>query len=161
MHGGVVRLVDRQSGGRTEQFDPNSMVAAIIANAEQLARQAKAVPPASRDYATFVRRVIAAREERRNHFNSQLFADPAWDILLELFALHCEQRRISVSKLCLAAGVPGTTALRWIEKLVSDDLATRKEDPYDARRVWVSLSDKGIAAMTAYLEAISSDLHLL
>ena len=157
MHGSVVRLADRQS----EQFDADLMVAAIIANAEQLARQAKGVPSPSLDSVAFVRRVIAAREKRRNHFDSQLFADPAWDILLELFALHCEQRRISVSKLCLAAGVPATTALRWIEKLVSDDLATRKEDPFDARRVWVSLSATGLAAMTAYLEAISSDQHLL
>ena len=101
--------------------------------------------------AQFVRRVIAARNARRRFFDGDLFADPAWDILLELYALQCEQQRTSVSKLCLAAAVPTTTALRWIDKLHSIGLIERDADPLDARRIWVALSVEGSEAMKSYL----------
>jgi DNA-binding MarR family transcriptional regulator len=105
--------------------------------------------------AQFVRRLIMARGARQRFFSDDLFADPAWDILLELYALHCEQRRTSVSKLTIAAGIPGTTALRWLEKLSTEGLIVRREDHLDARRVWIDLSDAGLVAMESYLEQLS------
>jgi len=102
----------------------------------------------------FVRRVLAARNARRHFFDADLFADPAWDILLELYALQCEQQRTSVSKLCLAAGVPATTALRWIDKLHGMGLLEREADPLDARRSWVALSNGGFETMKSYLLAL-------
>ena len=104
--------------------------------------------------AELVRRIIDARSRRRRYFGDELFADPAWDILLELYALHCDQRRTSVSKLSIGAAVPTTTALRWIDKLHHDGLVEREPDPRDARRVWVALSDRGFRAMQSYLRAI-------
>ena len=79
------------------------------------------------------RSIIQARAARRRFFDSELFADPAWDMLLELYALEGEGLRISVSKLSLAAGVPCTTALRWLDKLESESLLVREEDPTDGR----------------------------
>jgi DNA-binding MarR family transcriptional regulator len=100
----------------------------------------------------FVRRVLAARAARRQFFNPDLFADPAWDILLELYALRCEQHRTSVSKLCIAAAVPTTTALRWIEKLQAEGLLEREADKNDGRRIWVGISDSGFESVKAYLQ---------
>jgi hypothetical protein len=102
----------------------------------------------------FVRSIIKARTARNRFFEAELFADPAWDMLLELYALACEGRRISVSKLSLAAGVPTTTALRWIDKLEAESLVARVDDPLDARRVWVLLSKAGYAAMKAFVDQI-------
>jgi DNA-binding MarR family transcriptional regulator len=102
-----------------------------------------------------VRAIIKARAVRRKFFNEQLFADPAWDMLLELYALRCEDLRISVSKLSHAAGVPSTTALRWIDKLESEELLFRAADPLDGRRIWIELSAKGMQAMRAYLQHLS------
>jgi DNA-binding MarR family transcriptional regulator len=102
-----------------------------------------------------VTEILKARAARRKFFNEQLFADPAWDMLLELYALKCEDLRISVSKLSHAAGVPGTTALRWIDKLEQELLLFRKEDPLDGRRIWIELSDKGLERMRAYLQHLS------
>lgn len=106
--------------------------------------------------AEFARRIIAARATRRKFFDDQLFADPAWDMLLELYALECEGHRISVSKLSVAAGVPCTTTLRWIDKLESESLIVRSADPLDARRVWVALSQVGVKTMRAYIEEVSA-----
>lgn len=106
--------------------------------------------------AAFARSIIRARALRRQFFDQNLFADPAWDILLELYALKCEGVRVSVSKLSIAANVPCTTALRWIDKLEAEWLVVRQEDPLDGRRVWVELSDLGAGAMGTYLQQISS-----
>lgn len=103
---------------------------------------------------SFVRWVINARAVRRRFFDSTLFADPAWDMLLELYALECAGHRISVSKLSVAAGVPCTTTLRWIEKLESESLVVRSADPLDGRRVWIGLSHLGLETMRAYAEKV-------
>ncbi len=142
------------------EIDPQSRVAIIMAQVESLAEEARATEPLHCTSARFVRSVIAARAARRKFFDGDLFADPAWDILLELYALRCEQRRTSVSKLCLAAAVPSTTALRWLEKLHADGLIERDADPFDARRVWVSLSDRGYEALTNYLRELDGAMPL-
>jgi hypothetical protein len=140
----------------SQELDPRSRVALIMGHVERLAEEASIGEMPTTTSAAFVRRVIDARGARRRFFDSELFADPAWDILLELYALRCEQRRTSVSKLCIAAGVPATTALRWIDKLHSDGLVEREADPFDARRVWVTLSDKAFEAMKAYLQQLAT-----
>lgn len=144
--------IDRHHYGR--ELDPRSRVALIMANVERLAEEASFVTSGSAPSPQFVRRIIDARAARRHFFSDDLFADPAWDILLELYVLRALQQRTSVSKLCLAAGVPTTTALRWIEKLHSEGLVEREPDRLDGRRVWIALSDTGFEVMTAYLEAI-------
>ena len=94
--------------------------------------------------------ILKARRRRSQFFPEDLFADPAWDILLELYATELGQRRISISSLCIGAGVPATTALRWINALENKGLITRQDDPVDGRRVYASLAEKGIDAMQAY-----------
>lgn len=101
-----------------------------------------------------VRALQTARRRRDAFFDSELFADPAWDLLLELYAVHLEQRRVSVSSLCIAAYVPATTALRWIAKLEEDGFAHRSPDPLDARRAWIELSPEGVERMRGYFEML-------
>src|SRR3954451_9357535 len=57
-----------------------------------------------------VRSILKARRMRARFFEAELFADPAWDVLLELYAAQIGQYRISVSSLCIGAAVPPTTA---------------------------------------------------
>lgn len=101
-----------------------------------------------------VQSILNRRRARDQFFDGDLFADPAWDILLELYAAELGQRRISVSNVCVSASVPATTALRWINHLESKDLVRRKPDPLDGRRVFLSLSGSGIAAMERYFAAV-------
>ena len=60
-----------------------------------------------------VQQVIRARRLRARFFDEELFADPAWDMLLDLLQAEIAQHRVPVSSLCIAAAVPATTALRW------------------------------------------------
>jgi DNA-binding MarR family transcriptional regulator len=113
---------------------------------EALIAQERTIHSAKPDAHT-IRRLIRARRLREEVFGPELFADPAWDILLEAYACHLAQQRVSVSELSEAAAVPNTTALRWFSKLESDGWLQRIEDPLDRRRLWVELTDTGVSAM--------------
>lgn len=101
-----------------------------------------------------IRRVIRARRMRADFFEGDLFADPAWDMLLDLYAAELEHRQISVSSLCIAAAVPPTTALRWIGTLNEAGLFDRKADPNDRRRAYIALSEAARRGMERYVGAV-------
>jgi hypothetical protein len=97
-----------------------------------------------------VRRMIRQRQLRARFFDGDLFADPAWDMLLDLTAARAEQSRVSVTSLCIASGVPPTTALRWIGQMTEAGLLQRNEDKTDRRRAFITLTDKAADAMTGF-----------
>lgn len=103
-----------------------------------------------------VRRIIRQRQLRMRFFDGDLFADPAWDILLDLTAARVEHKRVSVSSLCIASGVPPTTALRWIGQMTDAGLLARVEDDADRRRAFIALTDKAADAMARYFAALGS-----
>jgi len=97
-----------------------------------------------------VRDVIRARRLRSRYFEGDLFADPAWDMLLDLLAAEIAQHRVPVSSLCIAAAVPATTALRWIKTMTDAGLFKRRADPHDGRRVFVELAPQASESMHRY-----------
>jgi DNA-binding MarR family transcriptional regulator len=101
-----------------------------------------------------VRQVIRARRLRARFFDEELFADPAWDMLLDLLQAEIAQHRVPVSSLCIAASVPATTALRWIKTMTDAGMFNRRADPHDGRRVFVELSPKTSEAMRLYFREI-------
>lgn len=108
-----------------------------------------------------VRDVLKLRRNRDRFFDSELFADPAWDILLELYAAALAQLRVSVTSLCCGAAVPATTALRWINHLEEKGLITRRPDPIDGRRHFLMLSKEGMEAMNAYFRTVPASAQLI
>lgn len=102
----------------------------------------------------FIRSIIRARRLRDQFFPAEIFADPAWDMLLDLMAARIEGGRVAVSSLCIAAAVPPTTALRWIGTMTEHGFFVRSADPEDRRRVYIELSDDAARAMGAYLRAL-------
>lgn len=101
-----------------------------------------------------VRRMIANRQARGRFFDPELFGDPAWDMLLDLTAAHGEGARVSVTSLCIAAGVPATTALRWLTQMVESGIFVRVPDQADRRRAFIALSDTAQAAMAGYFASL-------
>lgn len=100
-----------------------------------------------------VREVLRRRRLRNRYFDSALFADPAWDMLLDLTAARLEGEEVSVSSLSIAASVPSTTALRWIRAMTDLGLFDRRADPADGRRVYIKLTDMAANAMARYFAA--------
>lgn len=104
--------------------------------------------------ARVVRRILRQRQQRARFFDSELFADPAWDMLLDLAAAKAERKQVSVTSLCIAAGVPPTTALRWIGQMQHAGLFERVEDRSDRRRAFIGLTEKAAEGMARYFAAI-------
>jgi hypothetical protein len=109
------------------------------------------LPPLSVDT---VRSAIRARRLRSRFLPEELFADPAWDMPLDLLQAEIAHLRVPVSSLCIAAAVPATTALRWLKAMVSQGLFIRRADPHDGRRVFVELAPEASGALRRYFAEV-------
>ncbi|WP_245824587.1 winged helix DNA-binding protein [Sphingomonas azotifigens] len=126
----------------------------INAELNHLSGGAAAGPPAGSAPATPAERAAAEVKHRKAQlqaFGRRLVANPAWDMLIDLFIAQEAGTPISVSSLCYAANVPSTTALRWIKMLETAGLISRTSDPSDARRVHLALTPEGTARVTRCL----------
>jgi Winged helix DNA-binding domain len=128
-----------------------SFSAAESDGTDRLVRAARPPLPDPR----LVRRIIRQRQLRARFFEGDLFADPAWDMLLDLTAARAEHTRVSVTSLCIASGVPPTTALRWIGQMTDAGLLMRVEDETDRRRAFITLTDKAADAMARYFAELA------
>lgn len=141
---------------------PTSTPSALIAPqrevvAPTLPIQRKLKPPLP--LPRLLRRIIRNRQLRARFLDNKLFADPAWDMLLDLAAARGEDRRVSVTSLCIASGVPPTTALRWISQMVEQGLFVRVGDQADRRRAFIDLSDNCADAVARYFAETGSDAY--
>lgn len=99
--------------------------------------------------------LLAERRIRRHFLPAELFQEPAWDMLLALFAAREERLAMNVKTLVSFSDAPATTSQRWIDHLHKLNLINRVADPVDRRRIEISLSDNGNQAMSAYLRAVN------
>lgn len=130
--------------------DRNSSYDAGPVAAPDLSTRSSAGGPVT---ASDVRQAIRLRRLREQIFAGSLFEDPAWDMLLDLFAAELERAQVSVSSLCIAAAVAPTTALRWIGRMTEAGLFVREADPFDRRRAFMGLSNQAREGMHAYWAA--------
>ncbi|HEX9933248.1 MAG TPA: hypothetical protein VGB08_10440 [Allosphingosinicella sp.] len=97
------------------------------------------------------KRLAAARRVRDRIFGRELFPNPGWNILVELFIAAEEGRNVTIKSACVAAGVPQSTALRHIAHLNEVRLTARAQHPSDARSAYLKLTDRGRAKMVSYI----------
>jgi DNA-binding MarR family transcriptional regulator len=97
-----------------------------------------------------VKWLIHARRERTRYLRCELFAEPAWDMLLDLLQAEIAHRRVSVSSLSTVSELPATTGLRWINTLVEHAVLIRRPDPHDRRRMFVELAPEMSRALRHY-----------
>jgi hypothetical protein len=134
------------------RFDDSGDEARLDDGTDRLVRAARPPLPDPR----LVRKIIRQRQLRARFFEGDLFADPAWDMLLDLTAARAEHVRVSVTSLCIASGVPPTTALRWIGQMTDAGLLQRVDDENDRRRAFITLTDKAADAMARYFAELGS-----
>jgi len=113
-------------------------------------------PISEADLAQLARRISHWRRRRDALLDPIIFADPEWDILLDLYAQSGFGRRISMSSLCIAAAVPATTALRCINAMVDQGVLAKSRDANDARRVLVELTEETRAKMRSWLLQVAA-----
>jgi hypothetical protein len=147
--GGFPELNRSYNGGASAQDD-----ASFTGSAISLTRNAPLPDP------RLVRQVIANRQARGRFFDPALFGDPAWDMLLDLTAAQGEGVQVSVTSLCIAAGVPATTALRWLTQMVESGIFVRLPDPADKRRAFIAMSSGALAGMANYFASVKGPVEL-
>jgi DNA-binding MarR family transcriptional regulator len=98
---------------------------------------------------------IKSRTSRNRVFGEDLFAEPAWDMLLDLYANYRLNRTVTIGDLCVASRAPMSTALRWLGLLERNNLVRRTADPLDRRRAFVALTDEGRIKMERTLDLSS------
>jgi DNA-binding MarR family transcriptional regulator len=145
-------LTGSESAFRFESPRPAFAAAPAGDSGDRLIRATRPALPDPR----LVRRIIRQRQLRARFFDGDLFADPAWDMLLDLTAARAEHTRVSVTSLCIASGVPPTTALRWIGQMTEAGLLERVEDETDRRRAFIALTDKAADGMARYFAELGS-----
>lgn len=96
------------------------------------------------------KRAFLTRRARSRFFSPAMVGEPAWDMLLVLYATAASHGPHTISKLTAFTGAPPTTGLRWIDYLESQNLVRREDNPTDKRVVFIGISEKGSRAMDAY-----------
>jgi DNA-binding MarR family transcriptional regulator len=105
--------------------------------------------------------LYSSRRKRNKFFDSGLFAEPAWDILLDLFSHYVQQSTLRTTSVCRAANVPLSTALRWLTILENRGLIQRYGTDRDKRTMLVQLTDEGAHAVRECLTAFWNRLQLM
>lgn len=90
--------------------------------------------------------LIMARRGREAIFGRHLFSDPAWDILLELYAAHLGDRAVFLAELATAIGTPRPTTKRWASALEAQGLV-RCDGTDRPDRLRISLTTDGASRM--------------
>ena len=108
------------------------------------------LPPLSADH---LMGIIKSRRLRSRYLPDDIFAEPAWDMMLHLLHAELRHRATSTSQLAHVANVPITTALRWITALVDRGLFIRYPDPSNESRSFLRLAPRAKWALAHYFSA--------
>ncbi|WP_449472034.1 hypothetical protein [Sphingobium chungangianum] len=109
------------------------------------------------ELAALARRLLQESFARERILSFDLFADPAWHIVLDLFASEVEGKSISVSSACIISGAPSTTALRHLNWLSERGAVLRIKDRNDARRWYVRLKPEYAERIRQHLQQVAAN----
>jgi DNA-binding MarR family transcriptional regulator len=105
------------------------------------------------DRRRFARLVLRAQRMIGSQLGRDLYSNPGWDMLLELY-LRERREPISLTSLSNASNAPERTGLRSIERLVRRGLVSRSRDETDGRRIHVVLTPVAIELLDCLLDAL-------
>lgn len=146
------RLYELDDAGETSHAIAEREIAAV---AEFLPRR-KASLQNHRLLAT-AKMMRRARRGRAEFFGAEMFADPSWDLLLELFIAELSGERRSTGTLCLAANTASGTTVRYLRYLENAGLAAPLEKDGSDLLPTHGLTAKGFQLMRGYIEKHCSD----
>lgn len=106
------------------------------------------------DQACFVGRLI---DSARAAFGEELdfFGDPVITILLDVYICAERGRMVDVTSATIASGVAPTTALRWVARLETRGLISRRLDVTDRRRAFLEITTEGRALVRRFLASVA------
>lgn len=94
-----------------------------------------------------IQSLLLVRRARESVFGQDLFSDPAWDILLELYAASLTGRSVTLADLATAVRAPVPTIARWIAALKERSLVELSSDPPGSPNLRIGLTAEGSRKM--------------
>jgi hypothetical protein len=94
--------------------------------------------------------ILSLRRARSEILGGGLFGDPAWDILLELYAARLRGKTMKLTDLTTDA--PPSTLARWAAVLEERGLVTGHLDPLIPSVLTIELSEFGALKMSRLLQ---------
>jgi hypothetical protein len=133
--------------------------------AERKGTSVRAGDPAQSSNAQEQRLAIAqwlywSRGLRADMLSKDLFGEPAWDLLLDLYIRDKTGSRSSVTSACIGSRAPHTTALRHIAALSKSNWIMRIPDESDRRRFWLALTPNAIKALDRHFDRLSGTVDV-
>ena len=113
-------------------------------------------PEIAQPLASLAAAEVRRRQSRKRFLPADLFREPGWDMLLAIYIADRAGSPMNVKALVSMVDAPATTSQRWIEHLDRLGLISRATDPLDRRRIEVSLTEAGQAALETCLRAIAA-----
>lgn len=96
---------------------------------------------------------LRRRKLRARFLPAQFFGEAAWSMLLDLYVSEFRQRPVATTSACIAADVPASTALRWLDLLEQRSLIERYDSDQDRRVKFIRLTGDGRQALEAILSS--------
>ena len=106
--------------------------------------------------ATIAKWLYWSRGLRPKTLSCNLFGEPAWDLLLDLYIREKSGSRSSVTSACIGSRAPHTTALRHIEALRRSGWIKRIADEGDKRRFWLALTPMAVAKLDHHFDQLAT-----
>jgi hypothetical protein len=97
--------------------------------------------------------LLELRRTRERYFGSELFGEPAWDIMLELMLARIEDREILSSQLKSHAGSPAIVTRHYLEALVEAKLVDKFENAANVDDPCIVLSSEAARRMAELYRA--------
>jgi DNA-binding MarR family transcriptional regulator len=94
--------------------------------------------------------ILRVRAARERMLGRAAIGEPAFDLLLRLY-VHSGQKEASLTSLARSAGIPFSSAMRWIRYLTDKGLVECSESRSDRRATCVQLTSSGRAMMGEFL----------
>lgn len=108
----------------------------------------------------FVLSLLAWRSGRQHFFGDDLFCDPAWDILLQLFLARLNSVGLTLAELSRALDLPNSVTSRWLTALSEQGLVAECERLSIRSSAWFKLRLPALRAMQCCLEDCRSTLGM-
>ena len=107
------------------------------------------------------RTLLALRKRRADYLHRSMLGEPAYDMLLALYVAGGDGHTMTAARVAKRSGVAQSSALRWIDYLVSKQLVERGPHPSHKRAFMLQLTPKGRAALEGVFKDLLEGLEAL
>lgn len=98
--------------------------------------------------------ILERRKERSRHFDSQLFEETGWEVILELYIRESSNVTSTTAQLKIGLGISASSMARSLLVLEQEELVARLAHPLHPGIEYVELTPRAREALERYLATV-------